>query len=173
MGIQGAFHDNSPGSSGFGFCRTFMRTKTKQGTEKASKHNRRTVFSRDLVFCTHQQKWRQLCFLLSFILFLTICISFHFLLVPPGVILMPSPRSWSHALSAGGYTVAITAAATASDTMGRGPFICKQLLSGRRRRNHCLEPTVVVLPNWDTFISSQSLTSSTVLPPLPLYLMLP
>ena len=37
-----------------------MSTKTQQGADKAIKHNGQTVFSRALVFCTHQQKWRQL-----------------------------------------------------------------------------------------------------------------
>ena len=38
--IRGAFHNNFPGFSGFGLCRKLARTKTQQGTEKASKNNR-------------------------------------------------------------------------------------------------------------------------------------
>ena len=51
--IRGAFHDQFPGFSGFGFCRKLARTKTQQGTHKASEHNGRTVFSRDLVLLMH------------------------------------------------------------------------------------------------------------------------
>ena len=62
--IQGAFHNNFPGFSGFGFRRKLARTKTQQGTDKASEHNGCTIFSWTLFFCTHQQKWRQLCFII-------------------------------------------------------------------------------------------------------------
>ena len=48
MGIRGAFHHNFPGFSGLGFHRKLARTKTQQGTYKASKHNRSIVFSRVL-----------------------------------------------------------------------------------------------------------------------------
>ena len=41
--IRGAFHDNFQGVSGFGFRRKLASTKTQQGTDKASKHNGRTV----------------------------------------------------------------------------------------------------------------------------------
>ena len=64
--VRGAFHDNFPGFSGFGFRRKLARTKTQQGIDKVSKHNRFAVFLRALVFRTHQQKWHQL--FLSFIL---------------------------------------------------------------------------------------------------------
>ena len=47
--VLGAFHDNFPGFSGFGFCRKLARTKNQQGTDKANGHNGRTVFSRALV----------------------------------------------------------------------------------------------------------------------------
>ena len=63
--IQGEFRDNFPGLSDFGFCRKLARTKTQQGTDKASEHNGRTVFSWALVFHTHQQKWRQFFYPLS------------------------------------------------------------------------------------------------------------
>ena len=58
--IRGAFHDNFPGFSGFGFRRKLASTKTQQGTDKASEHNGHTVFSRAWVFCTHQQEGCQL-----------------------------------------------------------------------------------------------------------------
>ena len=61
--IQGVFHDNFPGFSGFGFCRKLVRTKNKQGTYKVSKHNVCTVFLLALVFRTHQQNWRQIYFI--------------------------------------------------------------------------------------------------------------
>ena len=44
--IRGAFHDNFPWFLAFIFCRKRARTETQQGTEKASKRNRRTVFQR-------------------------------------------------------------------------------------------------------------------------------
>ena len=47
--IGGEFHDNFPGFLGFEFCRKLAITKTQQGTDKASKHNRSTLFTRDLV----------------------------------------------------------------------------------------------------------------------------
>ena len=53
-----------PEFSVFVFCRKLVRTKTQQGTKKVSEHNRRAVFSRVLIFRTHQQKWRHLCFIL-------------------------------------------------------------------------------------------------------------
>ena len=62
--IRGAFHDNFPGLSGFGFRRKSARTKTQQGTEKSIKHNGSILFSRYLVFHMHQQKWIQLWFIL-------------------------------------------------------------------------------------------------------------
>ena len=62
--IRGSFHDNFPVFSGFGFCRKLVRTKNQQGTEKASKNNGRTVFSRALIFHMHQQKWHQICFII-------------------------------------------------------------------------------------------------------------
>ena len=62
--IRGAFHDKFPGFSGSEFCRKLVRTKTQQGIDKVSKHNRFAVFLRALVFRTHQQKWRQLCFII-------------------------------------------------------------------------------------------------------------
>ena len=62
--ICAEFHDNFPGFLGFGFCRKLARTKTQQGTDKARKHNQRTEFLCDLIFCMHQHKLRQLCFIL-------------------------------------------------------------------------------------------------------------
>ena len=44
MYIRGAFHNNFPGFSGFGFRRKLARTKTQQGTYKASEYNRHTLF---------------------------------------------------------------------------------------------------------------------------------
>ena len=49
LDIRGAFHDNFPGFLGFGFRRKLVRMKTQQGTDKASEHNGRKVFSRALV----------------------------------------------------------------------------------------------------------------------------
>ena len=40
-----------------------MCTKNQHGTDKPSKHNEYTIFSRDLVFLSHKQNWRQLCFI--------------------------------------------------------------------------------------------------------------
>ena len=37
--IRGAFHDNFPGFSGFGFCRKLTCMKTQPETEKARKNN--------------------------------------------------------------------------------------------------------------------------------------
>ena len=104
--IRGAFHDNFPGFLCFGFRRKIARTKTQQGTDKASKHNGRTLFSRALVFCTHQQKWRQLSFILYPLFILlphNLCqlpfsptsehaaaILYH-MSVPPGGALLPPP----------------------------------------------------------------------------------
>ena len=64
----------------FGFCRKLVRTKTQQGTDKASKHNGRTVFSR-FWYCLrlHQQEWCQLClivFILYLFYFYIICANF-------------------------------------------------------------------------------------------------
>ena len=42
-GIQGTFHKKIIGFWGFGFRRKTALTKTQQGTDKASKHNGRTV----------------------------------------------------------------------------------------------------------------------------------
>ena len=42
--IQGAFDNNFPGFSSFGFRRKLARTKTQKGTDKASEHNRRKAF---------------------------------------------------------------------------------------------------------------------------------
>ena len=50
--IRGALHDNFPGVSGLGFFRKLLCTKTKQGTDKSSNHNRPTAFSQDLVLLT-------------------------------------------------------------------------------------------------------------------------
>ena len=62
--IRGAFHNNVSGFSGFGFRRKLAHTKTQQDTDKVSKNNGCTVFSRDLISCTHQQNWRQFCFII-------------------------------------------------------------------------------------------------------------
>ena len=51
--LGGAFHKNFPGLSGFGFCRKLASTIFQQGTEKASEHNRHTVFSWVFVLLTH------------------------------------------------------------------------------------------------------------------------
>ena len=51
--VQGAIHDNFTRFWGFIFCRKLVRTKTWQGTDKAIKYNRRTVFSWALIFITH------------------------------------------------------------------------------------------------------------------------
>ena len=50
--------------SGFGLCRKLVHTKTQQVTNKAGRHNQRTVFPQDLVFRMYQQKWHQLHFIL-------------------------------------------------------------------------------------------------------------
>ena len=71
--IRGTFHDNFPGFSGFKFCRKLAGTKPQQGTDKASKHNRFTVFSRTLVFWTHQQKWRQFFSFIVYPLYHNLC----------------------------------------------------------------------------------------------------
>ena len=91
--IWGAFHNNFPGSSGFGFCRKLARTKNQQGTDKASKHNRCTLFSQALIFCTHQQKWRQLFFIL-YPIFVLIP---HYLRQLPFSPLPPPPPPLEHA----------------------------------------------------------------------------
>ena len=93
----------SAGSHVSDFAGHSRAQKINRDTDKTSKHDRRTIFLRDLVFCTHQQKWCQLCFILSlFIFFLATFASFLFLHVPPVDILMPSLRSRSDALSSGG-----------------------------------------------------------------------
>ena len=83
--IRGAFHDIFPGLLGFGFGRKLALTKTQQGTDKASEHNRCTVFSQALIFYTHQQKRRQLCFILYslFVLFPHNLRQLTFLPLPP------------------------------------------------------------------------------------------
>ena len=50
--MQGAFHDKFPGFLGFRFRRKLVHTKTQQGIDKVSEHNRHTVFSRALVLLT-------------------------------------------------------------------------------------------------------------------------
>ena len=139
--ILGALHDSFTGLSGFVFRRKLNRTKTQQGTDKLSKHYRRTVFLWDLVFCTHQQKWSQFYFILSFIRFLKFCTIFHFLLVPPGNILILSPWSLSRALSIRGYTVATDA-----------PASSKPGLIRRRRQNRCMEAIIDFPPRWDIVV---------------------
>ena len=62
--LCGAFHDIFPRFSVFIFCRKLARMKNQQGTDKAREHEGQTVFLRDLVFITHQQKCHQLCFIL-------------------------------------------------------------------------------------------------------------
>ena len=37
--MQGTLQDHFPGLSGFGFFRKLVRTKNKQGIDKAIKHN--------------------------------------------------------------------------------------------------------------------------------------
>ena len=54
-----------PGSRVSDFSRNSRAQKlNKAQTDKVSEHNRRAVFSRVLIFHTHQQKWRHLCFIL-------------------------------------------------------------------------------------------------------------
>ena len=55
--IRGAFHDNFPGFSGFGFRRKLARTKTQQGTDKASEQYFRGLWS---CLRADQQEWCQL-----------------------------------------------------------------------------------------------------------------
>ena len=62
--VRGAFHKNFHGLPGFISCRKLAHTKNQQGTDKSNEHNGCTVLLQDLVFCMHQQKWRQLCFIL-------------------------------------------------------------------------------------------------------------
>ena len=56
----------------FGFCRKLARTKTQQGTDKASEHNWHTVFSQDLVLHGHLQERCQLCLIIIYPLFITL-----------------------------------------------------------------------------------------------------
>ena len=123
----------------------------------------------------HINKWCQLC-LLSFILssfyFLAICANSPFLLVPLGEILMPSPRSRSRVCSAGWDTVAV-AADPASDTPGRGLFLCRPFLGGRRKQSLCSEPTVSVPPGVGHGRNFLILPSSPFFPTSPLSQMSP
>ena len=66
-----------------------QHTKNQQSTEKASEHNRCIVFLRALVFCTHQQKWRQLSFIICPILVL---LSHNFLPRPFSPLPPPPPN---------------------------------------------------------------------------------
>ena len=50
--IQGVFHNNLPGFSGFRFRRKLARTKNQQGTDTVIKHNGRRVISHSLVLLT-------------------------------------------------------------------------------------------------------------------------
>ena len=43
--IRGELHNNFPVFSCFGFCRKLVRTKTEQGTDKASERNGRVLSS--------------------------------------------------------------------------------------------------------------------------------
>ena len=58
--IRGAFQDNFPGFSGFGFFRKLALTKNQQGKYKARKQNGRRVFT-GIWYClrAHQQEWFQ------------------------------------------------------------------------------------------------------------------
>ena len=60
-GIRGAVHDILIRFLGFVFNRKLVFTKRHN---KLSNHKRRASFFQDLVFCTHQQKWRQICCIL-------------------------------------------------------------------------------------------------------------
>ena len=88
--IREAFHNNFPRISAFGFRRKLAGMKTQQGIEKVNEHNGCTVFLRSLVFLTHQQKWRQLCFI-TYPLFVLLLHNFHQLPFSPPPPPLPLP----------------------------------------------------------------------------------
>ena len=78
--IRGAFQSNFPRFLGFGFRRKPACTKTQQGIEKASKHNRDTLFFGLWSFACINigDVYLFLSFILSLFYFLTICANFNF-----------------------------------------------------------------------------------------------
>ena len=134
-GIRGTFHNNFPGFLGFIFFRKLARTKTQQGTDKASGHNRPTVFSRALIFRTYQQKWLKHCFILCLIFVL---LPRNFRQLP---FLPPPPPPLEHAAVILDR-VSVPPDGTPSPPPSPPPllsilhpirFLCQVFLSGRRK----------------------------------------
>ena len=98
------------------------------------------------IFARINRWWCQLR-LLSFILisfhFLTICTNFPFILVPWGEIMTLSPQQRLHVCSVRWDTIAAAAVDSASNTPGRGRFLCLPFLGGRRRWSHFSEPMAI------------------------------
>ena len=124
----------------FGFCSKLARTKTKQSTEKASEHNRRTACFRVLTGMS------TLYFILYSFYFHAICNDLPFLIVPSGEIPMTSLQSWLQVCLARWDTVAATTAYPGSDTPGQGRFLCQPFLVRKQRRSRFLDPTVAISP---------------------------
>ena len=147
--IQGAFHSNFPRFLGFGFRRKPACTKTKKGIDKASKHNRATLFFRLWSFACINIGGVNLflSFILSLFYFLTICVNFHFL---PHLCLHLSLRLCQSMLPPFSIRCTLFRVEHCRQRRRRcryrtqyASFVGRSLV-GYGRRNQCLGPTIAV-----------------------------